>query len=48
MAEAKDPCWGYSEEYPDGKLFEDGEVPKGFVDSPAKVKPKKKKKAAKK
>ena len=38
MADEQNPCWGYSKDFPEGKLFQDGELPKGFVDSPAKLK----------
>jgi hypothetical protein len=38
---APHPRWGYSAEFPDGKLFEELKVgdplPAGFVDSPAKI-----------
>lgn len=36
MADAeKFPAWGYREG--EARLFEDGELPEGWVDSPAKV-----------
>lgn len=31
------PAWGYRAG--EAKIFEDGKLPKGWVDSPAKVKP---------
>lgn len=40
MADKKDtgPAWGYDAKTGEAKLFEDGKLPKGFVDTPAKVK----------
>ncbi len=43
-----DPKWAYCAEFPSGKLFETGNVPKGWVDSPAKIKTTKKKVVKKK
>ena len=40
MAEAKGPAWGYrkGDDGLESEIFEDGKLPKGWVDSPAKVK----------
>lgn len=32
------PAWGYDQKTGEAKLFPDGKLPKGYVDSPAKVK----------
>lgn len=36
MTEGASPAWGYREG--EAKIFENGVLPKGWVDSPAKVK----------
>ncbi|WP_155155096.1 hypothetical protein [Curvivirga aplysinae] len=34
----KSPAWGYHKDHPKGKIFEDGKLPQGWVDTPAKLK----------
>lgn len=36
-------CWMYSKDFPQGRIFEEGEeIPQGFEDHPVKEPPKKK------
>lgn len=36
MAKKEGPAWGYDKKTGEAKLFEDGKLAKGYVDSPAK------------